>query len=97
MNDKRIDFTVTMKLTKPQALAMKAFFEIWNECAIMGRSRYVAFYVDGDGDFKPNCQVTCPSLDIELTGDMRKVANTGKQTAEYSIDFDPIAWMVKED
>lgn len=92
----RIKFNVEMELTKAQALAMQAFFERWNYLSIMGSSRFVAFYVDGDGNFKPNCKITCPELDIKLTDDIRRVSHMKDGeliiNGENAFDFDGIAW-----
>lgn len=41
----------------------------------MGSSRFVAFYVDGDGNFKPKCKISCPELDIKLTEEMITASN----------------------
>ena len=90
-----IKFNVEMELTKAQALAMQAFFERWNELSVRGCSRFVAFYVDGDGNFKPNCKISCPDLDINLTDDIRRFSHMKGEVVidgENAFDFDGIAW-----
>lgn len=90
----KIKFNVEMELTKDQALAMQAFFERWNHLSVMGNSRFVAFYVDGDGNFKPNCKISCPELDIQLTEEMIAASNKKYGVivdSENVFDFDGVA------
>ena len=53
----KIKMTVSMDVTVPQALTLQAMFKTWNVFASRGHSDVVGFYVDGDGDFHPNCEV----------------------------------------
>lgn len=57
MSIERKDFTVNMKVTECQAVALNEFFRQWNSLSSCGGSRFVAFYVDGDGIFHPKCEV----------------------------------------
>ena len=55
---------------------------------------YFAFYVDGDGNFKPKCKISCPDLDIKLTKEMITAANAKhevKVQGENAFDFDGVA------
>lgn len=95
MKNEKIKFTVSMELTKPQAMAMQAFFEKWNSCAIMGQSRRIAFYVDGDGNFKPNCQIQCDEIQDEMTDEIRELACCGAKVTDTIVyDFDKVAWFL---
>lgn len=98
---KRVKLTVTMEVTLPQGLALQAMFKHWNRLASWGSSRMVAFYVDGDGDFKPKCQVSFDEPMPELTEELEKsamVVNDGKRIGSgYDFDFDPIAWKINRD
>ena len=75
MKDK-IEFTVSMKVTIPQMLALKAMFEYWNILANIGASRFVGFYVDGDGDFHPNCLFFQSKETQELNDELIKKGNS---------------------
>lgn len=57
MSLERRDFSVNMKVTEAQAVALNEFFRQWNSLSSGGGSRFVAFYVDGDGTFHPKCEV----------------------------------------
>lgn len=104
MADDKVKVNVSMELTVPQALAMKAFFEHWNLLSTMGSSRYVGFFVDGDGDFKPNCEVELPKEISDLmTDELKNMAmvyngdNAGDKSAPSNtslrlFDYDTIAW-----
>jgi hypothetical protein len=88
----RIKMTVTMDVTIPQALALQAFFEYWNELSKKGSSRFVAFYVDGDGNFKPNAEVSFSDPVPELTDELRKLA----LFRPNHFDFDAISWQLAQ-
>jgi len=96
----RIEMKVTMQVTPAQALALKAMFEHWNKMASWGASRIVAFYVDGDGNFKPKVEVSMPDSVPQLTDEMRE--NAMNEISEVStigegdvlFDFDSIAWIL---
>ena len=73
MNE-RIEMTVTMQVTSAQALALKAMFKHWNRLAYLGSSRMIGFFVDGDGNFKPKCEMKFSGLLPELTDELEKAA-----------------------
>jgi hypothetical protein len=83
-----------MKTTIAQALALKAMFKYWNSLSSMGSSRKVGFYVDGDGNFHPECIVTTDVELPELTDDMAKAAIVEDRGGNRIYDFDSIAWML---
>jgi hypothetical protein len=88
----RLKMTVQFDVTEAQALALQSMFNFWNQLASQGSSRYVAFYVDGDGNFKPN--ITCSTdVPIEpLTPEIEDLAHVGQFShGEWKFDFDPIA------
>ena len=92
--------TVTMDVTIPQALALQAMFEHWNRLAGLGSSREVAFYADGDGNFRPRAQFEFSEEIPELDDELRNIAkrqpeDSGKDrfgSPMASFDFDSIAW-----
>lgn len=88
----RITMTVTMQVTVPQALALQAMFQHWNRLASMGSSRDVSFYVDGDGNFKPRCEVAFNEPVPELTEELAQLA----LVREHTFDFDAVAWKLRE-
>jgi len=96
MSSKRVKMTVEMDVTVPQGLALQAMFKHWNRLASWGSSRMVAFYVDGDGNFKPKCNVTFAEEMPELTEDLEKAAMVMDEhqnpQRRIDFDFDSIAW-----
>lgn len=86
--------TVTFEVTEAQALALQAMFEYWTEIAVLGASREVAFFVDGDGNFKPNCQFAFSRKVRELTKNLRKYAVVKDSSGDRVYDFDHIAWSI---
>lgn len=98
----KIKFTVSMDVNISQAIALKAFFDEWTKLGKQGSSRYVGFYVDGDGDFKPNCEVNFENMEqysdnkfqeMALIYDGRKSDYTAPSTTSIELfDFDNIAW-----
>jgi hypothetical protein len=89
---KKLKLTVTMDVTAPQAYALMEMFKCWTFYGKAGMSRKVGFYVDGDGDFKPNCEVkTVPELpELPLEQAKKAVANDDNGNCLY--DFDGIGW-----
>ena len=89
----RIEMNVKLQVTVPQGLALQAMFNHWNNLAAMGCSRMIGFYVDGDGNFKPNCQCSFSGEVPELTEELVKaciVADDGNGAVDF--DFDGVAW-----
>ena len=95
IND-RTKMTIVMEVTESQGLALQAMFEYWNQLASAGGSRKVAFYVDGDGNFKPNCDVKFENMTPKLTDEMRDIAIVEDNDGDRTYDFDPIAWKLHD-
>ena len=96
MNE-RIEMTVKMQVTVPQALALQAMFKHWNRLAGWGSSRMIGFYVDGDGNFKPKCECSFSEPVPELTEELEKaaiVSDDGHGTLNF--DFDGPAWKLHD-
>ena len=83
----RIEMVVKMQVTQPQGLALQAMFEHWNRLASWGSSRAISFYVDGDGDFKPNASVTFDGEMPDLTSDIAE-KSICRDTGDGNIGFD---------
>lgn len=96
MSDK-VQLTVKMEVTVAQALALEAMFEYWNNLGSMGSSRNVAFFVDGDGNFQPNCKVSFEGEVPKLTDELREKAISEEVDGDRIYDFDVIAWSLTED
>lgn len=94
-NMSRSKMVIEMNVTRPQGLALQAMFEYWNYLANIGGSRKVGFYVDGDGNFKPNCNVQFET-DVELTDEMRQISIVEESDGNRTYDFDPIAWKLHD-
>lgn len=97
---RRIEMTVTLNVTVPQALALQAMFDHWNSLSSTGSSRHVSFYVDGDGNFHTHAKCKFSEEIPELDNHLRELAelsdeNSGKDvqgSPMASFDFDAIAW-----
>jgi hypothetical protein len=96
MSDERLKLTVTMEVTVPQALTLKAMFEYWNRLGRIGASRYVAFYCDGDGNFRPECLVSTDRAVPGLTDAIRKKSVVDDHDGDRKYDFDPVAWLLHD-
>ena len=96
---RKIEMTVTLNVTIPQALALQAMFDHWNSLSSMGSSRQVSFYVDGDGNFHTHAQCRFSEEIPELDNHLRDLAElSGKPSIDHTgspmaaFDFDAIAW-----
>lgn len=87
--------TVSMEVTEPQALTLAIMFERWNKLAGMGGSRWVSFFVDGDGDFHPKCQWSS-GWDLVLDDAIREAAEPSehKSLRVCSFDYDGVGWLL---
>ena len=93
----RLEMTVKMQVTTAQALALQAMFKHWNRLAGQGSSRMIGFFADGDGNFKPKCEMVFSEPLPELTDDLEKaaiVSDDGNGTRDF--DFDGVAWRLHD-
>ena len=82
-------------LTKAQELAIKSMLATWQCLSGVGASRWVAFYADGDGNFRPKILVD-GLIPKEYKNKKGEYMFTEKEDM-YKIDFDAIAWDLKGD
>jgi len=88
----RLEMTVKMQVTPAQALALQAMFNHWNLIANWGSSRMIGFFVDGDGNFKPKCEVMFSAPMPELTAELERAAVTSDDgNGTRNFDFDGVA------
>lgn len=86
-----VSLTITLdNLNEPQAIALIAMLENWETHSKWGSSRWVSFYVDGDGPFHPQ-------IDIDVDGEVLQSSEL-KEIAELQtnkFDFDPVTgWFI---
>lgn len=92
---KRIKMHIEMEVTVAQALALNTMFEYWNTLSSVGRSRRVAFFVDGDGNFHPQCQITCnPRLPFIERQVVKKLAIAADDNGNRVYDFDELSSLI---
>ena len=92
VSDDRINMTVQLEVTKSQGLALQAMFEYMNSLGDAGGSRKVAFYADGDGNFKPHAKVSYDGEMPELTEEFSRISVVEDHDGDRVYDFDPIGW-----
>lgn len=88
----KVKFTVTMDVSAPQAYALMEMFKYWNLCGKAGMSRKVAFFVDGDGDFHPNCEFKTEPTLPELPKEQAEKAIAADNNGDSLYDYDGIGW-----
>jgi len=89
-------FTARIKiggLTKPQLIAIEDMLATWVNLGNMGSSRWTAFYADGDGNFRPTIQFNGHKARFTNLIDRNLLWEGG----EYKIDFDMLAWKIREE
>lgn len=100
MNNKT-DLTITLKnITLPQAVAFVHFAKKLEYCGRVGQTRYVAFYADGDGDFRPTVEHNLDMSDEQLA----KYREYAEKTIETILgthiavfDFDDIYYLMDQE
>lgn len=90
----KVRMKIEMDVTIPQGLTLKAMFEHWGYLSAIGSSDVVGFFVDGDGNFHPNMNISFDGDIPELTDELRALACDDKQAV---FDFDNIAWKLREE
>lgn len=84
-------------LTHAQAIAIEDMLAIWQQGGSIGCSRWTAFFADGDGNFRPTCVVNGHvARHQNLVPPERFWTNKRVWGDEYRIDFDAIAWKLRE-
>jgi hypothetical protein len=91
----RTKMIIEMEVTPAQGLALKSMFEYWNKLSNMGSSRQVAFFVDGDGNFHPKCQMRFSDPLPDLTDELKRLAVVEDKNGDRVYDYDPIAWKLR--
>lgn len=86
------EVTVTLNLTKAQAIAIEVLLAQWNWLASVGASRWTAFYADGDGNFRPHATIDGRTPDAKRSPFPAEKFWNGN---EFRVDFDPIAWSLR--
>jgi len=79
-------------LTEAQAIAIEDMLAVWVTLGNIGASRNTTFFADGDGNFHPK---------ITVDGEKPKrfvhpTAGAKKYNPDYRIDFDEIAWLLRD-
>lgn len=92
-SEERHALTVRFENLRPsQVQSLRAMFERWETHGRLGASRDVSYYVDGDGPFHPEIQLTT-TLEDELTDIQRDVA----EVSPNSFDHDPLVREFRDD
>lgn len=96
---KRIKINVEMDVTPGQALALEQMFKYWNRLTSAGSSRQVGFFVDGDGDFHPNCKVIfSEEIKHNISEDeLRKLSISIDDGGNRLYDYEDISYRMSED
>jgi len=92
-----VSLTVTFdRLNEPQAIALIAMFNTWEGYGRRGASRWVEFFVDGDGPFHP-------AIDYDIEGDIftpddevfSDLADAAESAGNNAYDFDAVTgWFI---
>jgi len=95
--DKRTLHIYIHNLTHAQAIAIEDLLAVWHQGGSMGCSRWTAFFADGDGNFRPTCVVNGHVARPQTLLPPEKFWTGGEPwRGDYRIDFDPIAWKLRE-
>ena len=81
--------TVTMEVTKDQALVLHAMFEHWNQTATWGNDHAIGFMINGStrDDFYPNCQYEFSESIVPLDDDEMNMIIHRDETINYYFDY----------
>lgn len=85
-------------LTLAQKIAIEDMLATWIQLGSMGASRWTCFFADGDGNFHPDIKINekKPTLTEFVSADERWKTEIYGINEAYKIDFDWIAWRLKD-
>ena len=82
-------------ITEAQRIALEDLLATWVRLGSLGASRWTSFFADGDGNFRPKITMDGRApQQTDLISTEKKWPNGGH--GEYRIDFDAIAWKLRE-
>lgn len=93
----KVKMTVTMEVSASQAYALQAMFDYWSFCGRAGMSRHVSFYVDGDGDFQPKCDVKTEPVLPPMGRSQSDKSIIWDDHGNRQYDYDPIGWSLHDE
>lgn len=79
-------------ITEAQKIALEDLFATWVQLGKLGSSRWTAFFADGDGNFRPIITINGQTPQHTTLLSKKEVWKGD----EYRIDFDAIAWKLKD-
>lgn len=87
--DHKLKMTVTMEVTKDQALALQAMFEHWNRTATWGNDHSIGFMINGStrDDFYPNCKYDFSEPIIPLNDEEMDMIIHRDDSINYYFDY----------
>lgn len=96
--DRRTIHVEISNLTRAQAIAIEDLLATWQSLGSLGASRWTSFFADGDGNFRPKCSIDGRKAEVTalLTKDERWTHSEPLDLTDYRIDFDRIAWKLRE-
>jgi len=96
MSKERLKVTIEIdNLTKAQKIALEDMLATWMFLGNIGSSRWTSFFADGDGNFRPKILVNGEKPKYTDLIDEKMKWPTGRH-GSYGIDFDWIAWKLRE-
>ncbi len=84
---------IEMQVTEAQALTINAMIKQWNLLGSIGKSQYVAFFADGDGNFHPIAEVES-EWDLGKNKDLEIFSIEKREKGVTYMDYDPVAEMI---
>lgn len=97
MAEKRTMTVVIDGVTEAQEIALNDLFAIWQQGGGLGCSRWTCFFADGDGNFRPKITVNGEAAKHQKICDPAMFwTNKEPWRGEYRMDFDAIAWKLRE-
>lgn len=84
---KKFKMTVTMNVTEHQALALQAMFESWNNNSLWENDKVIGFYINGSGDFYPECKCEFERELTPLSDEELKAIRMQGQSTNHHFDY----------
>ena len=84
-------------ITEAQAIALEDMFAKMVTLGNIGGSRWVAFFSDGDGNFRPKIKVNGNDAKDTDIIDTKKLWKPMNDSDVYKMDFDSIAWALDDE
>lgn len=92
--DDKVQLTINLSVSVPQAYALIAMFNYWNICGKTGISREIG--LETDGNFNPMCEIKMTPQLPKMPEEQLKQAIVWDDQGNRKYAYDPLDWSLQQ-